>query len=107
MPYPDCDKYPSCEQALNQSSSDPGFPNLIYVSAVGTKDKLHFVLTTINVPSLLILQTSMDGQMYFNWDGILLADNITDMANAINVSASSVLYQYSVLFTRVSCILKS
>ncbi|KAK7492655.1 hypothetical protein BaRGS_00016134 [Batillaria attramentaria] len=106
--YPDCDEF--CKAALNQSTTTGNFSNLVYVRAAGqggnSGDVLHYVLSTVNVPSILMVHTEGDknAKLNFNWERLLMGDNITDMADAITTNtttAGNVRYSFAVVFTKL------
>lgn len=105
--YPDCDGYPACEDMRNQTTTNStNFPNVVYVKAAGkgkdSGDVLHYVMATVDVPSILMVHTSgATAELNFNWTRLLRAGNITDMAGSITATGGTVLYSFAVVFTKV------
>ena len=104
--YPDCSQYKSCleKRDQNATAANASFPNLVYVRAAAGDDILHFVFSTIHLPSVLTIHTtgSLDTKLNFSWDHLLLADNLTDMAGAINVTGGGdIKYSFTLVFSRV------
>lgn len=104
--YPDCLPYKSCRDKLvqNATAANASFPNVVYIRAAANDDILHFVLTTIHLPSVLAVHTvgSSDAHLNFNWDHLLLANNLTDIAGGINATGGGdIKYSYSLIFSRV------
>ena len=102
--YPDCHDYPSCGEKVNQTAANASFPNLVYIRAAAGNDILHFVITTIHLPSILAVHTvgDTDAQLNFDWDRLLMAENSTDIAGAINVTDSKdIQYSFALVFSRV------
>lgn len=108
--YPDCERYTSCQKLRDQNATAPNvsFPNVAYIKAAAGEDVLHFVLTTIGFPSVLVVHTEGDANaaVQFDWDSLLgAADNgslvnNTDISGAITVN-HTVNYSFAVVFSRL------
>ncbi|XP_076465814.1 glycosylated lysosomal membrane protein B-like [Babylonia areolata] len=103
--FPDCEKYPVCNETVHQNATAPNasFPNMVYVRSSAGKDVLHFVMTTVKVPSILVVHTQGDANqnLSFNWDS-LLANSSAGMEGAISSSGSGhISYSFVLAFSKL------
>ncbi|XP_045156668.2 glycosylated lysosomal membrane protein B-like [Mercenaria mercenaria] len=75
--------------------------SLAHVTAVGVNDVLHYVVTTIGVPSVFVAYTSPNVKLTVDWER-LLSDNHTEKANSVMLKPKAgVHYTYTLLFTKL------
>ncbi|KAJ8304707.1 hypothetical protein KUTeg_018290 [Tegillarca granosa] len=75
-----------------------------YIKALGDKDTLHYLISSIGLPSALVIRTESStmnkDEIMIDWESFL-SENITDKAGSIKVDKSiKVLFSYGVFFTR-------
>ena len=90
----------------NQASDN--FQNLIYVRSVAcanNSDVLHFVMSTIHVPSVLVVHTVDDkhAHLSFNWDHLLSASKLHN-DSGISVSGGHTNYSFVTVFSKVGIV---
>ena len=73
--------------------------NVVHTRAVGQDDALHYILSTVGVPTVLVFHTARDSTPSINCTR-LLSDNISDVENSITFSHSP-FYTYALMFTKV------
>ncbi|KAL8597807.1 hypothetical protein ACOMHN_004922 [Nucella lapillus] len=104
--YPDCASFTSCEKWLkpNATEKDASFPNVVYVRSSAKNDVLHFIMTTVKLPSILVVHTVGDDKEWLrvNWDH-LLSNKTGDIKGAIysNSSKGKTLYSFALTFSRL------
>ncbi|XP_059175440.1 glycosylated lysosomal membrane protein B-like [Physella acuta] len=93
-PWPDCDKN-ECEEARLAGR------NVVYAKAATTNnDILHYVFSTIGLPTVLLVRTTgEDNSLFFNWTML----NESSIFGAINFGEKKVNinYTFAVAFTRL------
>lgn len=72
-----------------------------HIQAVGDQDVMHYLVTTLGVPTVFAAYTELDVTVSVDWDR-LLSGNLTQMANSMQlVPQKDVHYSYTVLFTKL------
>jgi len=83
---------------------------LAYVKAEGDQDTLHYLVTTVGTPTVLVLRTTtlkdnVDSEIMVDWKK-LMSKNLTESAGAISLSPKvKLLYSYGIMFTRVKILI--
>ncbi|XP_067665535.1 glycosylated lysosomal membrane protein B-like [Haliotis asinina] len=91
-----CD-IPECQTGYNGS-----FANLVYVRAQEESDVLHYAISTIHIPTILVIHTRGDAnsQLSVNWEKLMNEEEFNN--DSISVSDSSkVVYSYALVFTKL------
>ncbi|XP_046332564.1 glycosylated lysosomal membrane protein-like [Haliotis rufescens] len=91
-----CD-VPECKTGVNGS-----FANLVYVRAQEESDVLHYAISTIHIPTILVIHTRGDANSKLNvdWEKLMVEDEFTN--DSISVSdPNTVVYSYAVVFTKL------
>ena len=79
---------------------------MAYIKARGDQNTIHYVLTSIGPPTVLVIMTDnaglvVDKGIEINWDK-LKSDNMTEREEAIVMDPTlKILYTYGIVFTRV------
>lgn len=75
--------------------------SISYIHAKGHDDALHYLITTIGLPTVLVAHTTKDASLDIDWDKFT-SGNQSDMAGSIMFSSSKdVHYSFGVSFTRL------
>ncbi|XP_050400032.1 glycosylated lysosomal membrane protein B isoform X2 [Patella vulgata] len=91
---PDCD-VPECQDGYNGS-----YANIAHIKAVGSEDTLHYVISTIGVPSVVVIRADPTSSLSFNWKN-LLSDNATDRSGSITLTGTALKNSFAVVFTEL------
>ncbi|KAH9520207.1 hypothetical protein Btru_060272 [Bulinus truncatus] len=97
--WPDCDQQKDyCNQAKENGSI------VVYVTATSdTNDNLHYVFSTIEVPTVILIRTTKsNAQLKFDWSKLLqLNGSSIDRAIYFNDPQLEIEYKFGVAFTRL------
>ncbi|KAK6180494.1 hypothetical protein SNE40_012639 [Patella caerulea] len=92
---PDCD-VPECTAGYKNGS----YANIAHIKAVGSEDTLHYVISTIGVPSVLVIRSDPTSSLNFNWTN-LLSDNATERSGSITLNGKALKNSFAVVFTEL------
>ena len=70
-----------------------------YIIFTGPKDMLHYVISSIGVPSLFVAKTGLGAHININWKSLASQD----VKNSITFN-KPVVYAYAVMIPSVSCL---
>lgn len=75
--------------------------SLAHVTAVGSEDVLHYVVTSIGLPTVFVAYTAPEVKLSVDWAG-LLSNNYTEKQHSVHLEpADGVHYTYTLLFTKL------
>ena len=81
------------------NSSTYGGGNVAYSRAVGLNDTLHYVISTVGVPTVLVFHTALDNDPRIDCPR-LLSGNVSVVENSITFTKPP-FYTYALMFTKV------
>ena len=96
---------PNCTRAECTKGVNGSFANLVYVSARGASDDLHYFFSTVGVPAVVVIQTKPDPKIKprVNWDKLLSKNGNISNSVGLTGSPDNILYSYGTVFTKVGC----
>ena len=72
---------------------------MVYSKAVGQDDALHYILSTVGVPTIMVFHTPLGSRPMISCTH-LLSHNVSSVENSIRFSQPP-FYTYAVMFTKV------
>ncbi|XP_064620459.1 glycosylated lysosomal membrane protein B-like [Lineus longissimus] len=91
---------PGCNMTVCTSGVNGSFVNVAHVSAVGSQDSLHYVMSTIGKPTVLVARINNQlKDLSINWEK-LLSKNISDLHNSVTFDPEPI-YSFAVVFNRL------
>jgi len=84
---------------LCESTKHDASDNVVYSEAVGQGDALHYILSTVGVPTVMVFHTPLGSHPMINCTN-LLSHNVSSVENSIRFSQPP-FYTYAVMFTKV------